>query len=36
VASAAPLTFEAGDEAGDVGAAGAEMTGDFGFDISLF
>lgn len=36
VASAAPLTFEAGDNADDVGAAGAEMTGDFGFDISLF
>lgn len=36
VASAKPLTFEAGDNADDVGAAGAEMTGDFGFDISLF
>lgn len=36
VASALPLAFEASGDAGDVGAAGAEMSGDFGFDSSLF
>lgn len=36
IATSKPLDVEASEAADDVGAAGAELASDFGFDISLF